>query len=516
MRFRSAIVATTFLCSLVALPESVAGATTSPTTTPTPTQTATPLAAPANLTMTVGGTTKLIPGGGWSNKNSVDLHFQVQVPTGGSVTPQIELEPFSIPFSGQSNISAPPITTSGTAAVHLSNLQNGRTYHWQARLSASGGGVSSWTPYAGVVVSKPDFGVDMTSPSRPEITSSTNPNPNDWYNAKVVQIGWHARDTNSGVTGYTIALLRSPHVIPVGQVIAQHGARLTNLADGVWFVALRAVDAAGNWSPTATFRLLLDRQPAHIVWLSARRFTFNPYRGPASVKFRLSKSARTRLALYRVGDIRPTATYWFPNLQGGRVATVTWNGKDAKGQPVKKGYYFFSATLTDRASNLTRVNVGGIDVNPQAPTKTVPGPTVFPGDGKRIIVQLSRETLYAYDGAKLVLQTYVTTGNPSLPTPAGHYSVMAKYHPYEFVSPWPLGSPYYYPPSWSQYAMLFRDGGYFLHDAPWRSAFGPGTNGPGQPGTNYGGTHGCVNIPPDPMVFLWNWTPVGTTVDVIP
>jgi hypothetical protein len=223
-----------------------------------------------------------------------------------------------------------------------------------------------------------------------------------------------------------------------------------------------------------------------------------------------------RLTLYRVGAKAPVASYSYPSLRGGRVVTLNWSGKTSKGSPVAKGYYFFSADVVDHANNTVHWNVGGITVDPQQPHRSVTGQILFPGDGKKIIVSLSREALYAYNGDHLDLQTLVTTGNPALPTPTGTFSVMAKYHPFEFISPWPAGSQYWYPPSLAQYAMLFRDGGYFLHDAPWRSAFGPGTNGAGQPGTNYGGTHGCVNIPPGAMLFLWNWTSVGTTVVVVP
>ena len=89
---------------------------------------------------------------------------------------------------------------------------------------------------------------------------------------------------------------------------------------------------------------------------------------------------------------------------------------------------------------VTRLNVGGIVVSPEAPRSTPAGTLVYPDAGKRIIVSLTRETLYAYDGDRLALQTYVTTGNPNLPTPPGHYSVMEKLSPFQFVSPWPSGS----------------------------------------------------------------------------
>jgi lipoprotein-anchoring transpeptidase ErfK/SrfK len=132
-----------------------------------------------------------------------------------------------------------------------------------------------------------------------------------------------------------------------------------------------------------------------------------------------------------------------------------------------------------------------------------------------VSVATTGQTLRAYQDGVLVHEDYVTTGEPQLPTPPGIYHVQTKYAPYEFISPWPPGSPFYYPPSWTHFAMLFREGGYFLHDAPWRAVYGPGTNLPhaSDPGEPIG-THGCVNLPYPDMVWLWNWTPIGTTVVV--
>ena len=129
------------------------------------------------------------------------------------------------------------------------------------------------------------------------------------------------------------------------------------------------------------------------------------------------------------------------------------------------------------------------------------------GSGKVIVVSISRQMLTAYQDGTAVLTTIVTTGRPALPTIPGVYHIFARYSPYKFISPWPYGSAYYYPPSWTNFAMEYQAGGYFIHDAPWRSWYGPGSN--------FGdGTHGCVNVPYSPMLTLWNWTPIGTTVIV--
>ena len=129
------------------------------------------------------------------------------------------------------------------------------------------------------------------------------------------------------------------------------------------------------------------------------------------------------------------------------------------------------------------------------------------GVGKVMVVSLSRQVLTAYQDGNAILTTYVATGRPALPTPPGVYHIFARYSPYKMISPWPYGSPYWYPDSWTNWAMEFAGGGYFIHDAPWRSWYGPGAN-------LYNGTHGCVNVPYSPMATLWNWAPNGTTVVV--
>lgn len=134
---------------------------------------------------------------------------------------------------------------------------------------------------------------------------------------------------------------------------------------------------------------------------------------------------------------------------------------------------------------------------------------------KRITISLARERLRAWCGQSVVLVSPVTTGNSTLPTPAGYFRVFAKRSPYTFISPWPKGNSKWYPTSKVSYAMEFLGGGYFIHDAPWRGVYGKGTNSSGPPGTNYGGTHGCVNIPFWAAHFLYYWAPMGISVHIV-
>ena len=124
---------------------------------------------------------------------------------------------------------------------------------------------------------------------------------------------------------------------------------------------------------------------------------------------------------------------------------------------------------------------------------------------KAIYVSLAREELRAYEHGQPYLTTLVTTGRPELGTDTGEMSVIRKDHPWTMHSPWPRGSRYWYPDTRVNYVLWFNEDGSGLHDAYWRSRYGPGTN-------DANGTHGCVNIPYAETVQLFDWAPVGTPV----
>jgi lipoprotein-anchoring transpeptidase ErfK/SrfK len=133
---------------------------------------------------------------------------------------------------------------------------------------------------------------------------------------------------------------------------------------------------------------------------------------------------------------------------------------------------------------------------------------------KALTISLSEQVIRAYDHGQQVFWSYVTTGRPGLETDPGSFKVYWKVSPWTMHSPWPKGSPYWYPDSKVKMVMWFN-GGDGIHDASWRSRYGPGTNGPHYDPTGEDtGTHGCVNVPYGNMVWLWNWTPTGTPVIV--
>jgi lipoprotein-anchoring transpeptidase ErfK/SrfK len=163
--------------------------------------------------------------------------------------------------------------------------------------------------------------------------------------------------------------------------------------------------------------------------------------------------------------------------------------------------------------------VTGSSGNTNNGSSSAPTNSIIPsGAGKIIVVSISQEELDAYDNGQLFISTPVATGQIALPTPTGTYHFFAKYSPYTFISPWPFGSPFYYPTSTANYAMEWRAGGYFLHDAPWRGYFGKGANY-----WHYDpkmgedpGTHGCIDVPTPAMAQIFSWATIGTTIQINP
>jgi hypothetical protein len=227
-------------------------------------------------------------------------------------------------------------------------------------------------------------------------------------------------------------------------------------------------------------------------------FTINPRFTRQNVSFTLSTAAHVSVRIAAPGDIHHVRTMDLGQQPAGTV-NLSWDGRDNAHRLVPEGSYTYTivATAAHGQRQTESYNMLGVTY-------------------KRILISLSKQQLWAFDGFHYVLSSLVTTGNPALPTPTGNFPILGKYSPFTFVSPWPPGSKYYYAPSYTNYALLFDNRGYYVHDAPWRTDYGPGTNTTvGTPGQNYTGSHGCVNVPYAAEQQLFAWATIGTIVQVV-
>jgi hypothetical protein len=146
-----------------------------------------------------------------------------------------------------------------------------------------------------------------------------------------------------------------------------------------------------------------------------------------------------------------------------------------------------------------------------APLAAAPG-CLASAPAKLIVVHLATQQLVAYQDGCPFLSAPVTTGRSPLATPVGTFAIRATAPTKMLVSPWPKGSPYWYPAIVVHDFMAFGPDGQSLHSAEWEPAIDFGTGS--QDGAF--GTHGDVNVQSGPLGRLYAWASVGTTVVVEP
>jgi len=119
---------------------------------------------------------------------------------------------------------------------------------------------------------------------------------------------------------------------------------------------------------------------------------------------------------------------------------------------------------------------------------------------KKIVVDISEQKLKAYAGEKLFLETQVSTGQYSMPTPLGNFKILNKY-PRAWSSRYGLYMPYW---------MAFTTRGHGLHELPeWPGGYKEGADHLGQRVS-----HGCVRLGVGAAKKLYDWAEVGTAVSV--
>ena len=110
----------------------------------------------------------------------------------------------------------------------------------------------------------------------------------------------------------------------------------------------------------------------------------------------------------------------------------------------------------------------------------------LPLDEKWIEVDLTTQTLYAYEGETRVFTATVSTGKGNTPTVQGKFRILRKYESQL------MAGPGYYLPN-VPYIMYFY-GNFALHGAYWHDKWGTPTS------------HGCVNLKREDAKWLYDWT----------
>ncbi|KAB8141964.1 L,D-transpeptidase [Chloroflexia bacterium SDU3-3] len=119
---------------------------------------------------------------------------------------------------------------------------------------------------------------------------------------------------------------------------------------------------------------------------------------------------------------------------------------------------------------------------------------------RRIEVNLTTQSLIAYEGSVPVYHALVASGQDGMNTPTGSFAIYDKLPIQDMVGS--IGSESWYVPSvpWVQYVV----GGVALHGTYWHDKWGTGTRM----------SHGCINLNIDDAQWLYEWADIGTSVNI--
>lgn len=128
--------------------------------------------------------------------------------------------------------------------------------------------------------------------------------------------------------------------------------------------------------------------------------------------------------------------------------------------------------------------------------ETIIYPHAQPGRyaGRYIDINLSEQTLYAFEGSTLANQFLVSTGKSGYATPTGEFNI------YGMDSSVLMDGPDYYLPNVPWVSWFLGD--YSIHGTYWHSNFGTPMS------------HGCVNASIPDAEWIYNWATIGTPVYV--
>ena len=136
--------------------------------------------------------------------------------------------------------------------------------------------------------------------------------------------------------------------------------------------------------------------------------------------------------------------------------------------------------------------------------------------GQIVVISLVEQTMRVYQNGQLVRAFSITTGRPELPSTPGVWQELYRSSPTTLVSAFPDNSPFWFPKTQVNYAILYQTGGHLIVDSSWRGTYGPGTQFPHRDANGNAvasnGTEGGIDMAEQDAAWLYTNTSLKTNI----
>lgn len=219
------------------------------------------------------------------------------------------------------------------------------------------------------------FDVDTSPPGAPTILSATHPYVDaqpGWSNSNDPTFSWSASDT-SGIANYSYRLDRSA-TAPVDEDPEPFATSQTfpDVADGVWYLRVRAQNRAGLWGPIATYAIQVDTvAPTPPVNLRSPSHPLGTASSQDQVTMRWDPGADDRSGVAGYSWVFQQSPTWVDDRDNQIDGDAASRGTES--DPLNEGdpWYFHMVTV-DRAGNTSlTATYGPIFIDQGAPADPV-------------------------------------------------------------------------------------------------------------------------------------------------
>jgi len=177
------------------------------------------------------------------------------------------------------NFESGVVSTNISTCLVDTELSDG-WYYWRVRTEDN---YQAWGPYSAVY----RIYIDTKPPAPPVVKSYTHTVNATWYSQDTAIFDWDAPGDSSGITGYSYSMNQSRSGFPPEKIMLSSNefslkknsevfsglVQFNDLADGVWYFRVSAVDGMGHWSTPFTFLLRIDCTPVVVEDFSDEQAT---------------------------------------------------------------------------------------------------------------------------------------------------------------------------------------------------------------------------------------------------